>query len=1071
MTGVSPEVRICLFGPVQVTVSGTPVTFNGTRMRTLVAVLAVAAGESVPLEALADRIWGDDLPDRVRQSLHAMVFRLRRAVGADVVRTAGTSYCLAVRPEQVDVLRFERALREAAGPDAITAALAVWTGQPFLGTDSDWLSTTVLPRLEELRLGAIERRADLVDEPPAELLAELRQLTGDHPLRESLWVRLLRALVRTGRSAEALGLYDVIRSRLADELGVGPGPELQALHAHLLATDTALHLPADRPPSNRPPFNLPPSGAPHSNLPPSNLPASGPLHSNLPPSNLAPSGAPHSNLPHSGPPHSDLLHSDLPHSDLPPSDLPSGEPVAPEALPAEAPDFLGRDRELAILTGTDGPLVAAIDGMPGVGKTALALRAAHRLTTRYPDGQVFLDLHGHSEGVAPVAAGDALGRLLVAFGVPDRRIPLELEDRAGLLRSLLARRRVLIVLDNAATEAQVRPLLPGTPDSGVIVTSRLRLTGLDATAAVSLETLEQPTAIELFTRIAGPDRVAGSSPAVLAELVEWCGRLPLALRISAARLRTHRSWRPEDLLDRLRNHERLAELTSGPRSVAAAIDLSYRELSAGLRRGYRLLGVHPGAEFRVWSAAPLLGLDTAATTGVLERLLEAHLLEEPVPGRYRFHDLVKDHAARAAEETPDDRRTAVARIVEHYCQSASEVAALRAPELDLATHGLPPIVSTPEAARDWIDNELPTALLVQALAPDHCVVHLAESLYWCLRDLGQYDAKTALLRRALAVVRASGDVTTEVNVLNRLGEVSRLRGSYPDAIETFGQARTAAQAAGYRLGELRAIEGVANVYGLQEHRDAAVAELRTALGIAEEIGDEHAQLDLLNAIGWMHVRYGEHLLALDYRERALAAAQRTRPRSTGKFLAAIGHIRLQLGELELALDYYERALEHARATDNRHNELRVLDGLAHVYLELGRLEEAEQARERTLVLAREMGSQNWLFEVHQGFGRLRLALAEPEAALAAHQRALELATALHQPVDQARAQDGLGDALAMLGRGEEAARRWRHALSVLEAVGVETTDELGTSAARLRMKLADVPEGQPVPGPAGVPTT
>ncbi|HET6743782.1 MAG TPA: BTAD domain-containing putative transcriptional regulator [Kribbella sp.] len=1001
MTEGSPEVQVRLFGPVQVTVGGTPVALNGTRLRTLVAVLAVSAGESVSIETLADRVWGENLPEQIRQSLHAMVFRLRRAIGADVLETVGTSYRLTVPAADIDVRRFENGLRDAKDADAITAALSAWTERPFVGTDSDWLTGTVLPGLEELRLGAIERSADLLGrQPSTELIAELRRLTADHPLRESLWIRLLRALVHTGRSAEALGLYDVIRSRLADELGIGPGPELQSLHTELLATDTALHPPAAAPPT---------------------------------------------------------------------ADL-----AAPESLPARTPDFLGREYELEILTNSGHPLIAAIDGMPGVGKTTLALQAAHRLAARYPDGQMFIDLHGHSEGMPPVAAVDALGRLLLAFGVSHNRIPQELEDRAGLLRTLLARRRVLIVLDNAATETQIGPLLPGTPHSGVIVTSRLRLTGLDATATVSLETLEQSAAVELFARIAGAERVAGSSPDVLAEIAEWCGRLPLALRISAARLRTHRSWRPEDLLDRLQNHERLAELASGPRSVAAAIDLSYRELDAGLRRCYRLLGVLPGPEFRVWSASTLLGLEASATRQVLERLLEAHLLDEPGPGRYRFHDLVKDHAMRAADESPADRRIAIARLVERHCQSASEVASQRAPEEDFATHGLRPTIRTPEAARDWLDNESPTALLVPALATDHpgCIVHLASSLYWCLRDLGQYDVKAELQRRALTVVRAAGNVTAEVDILNRLGEVLRQASDHQTALDTFEQARTVARTVGYRLGELRAIQGMANVHGLQEHLEMAAAELHSALGIAEEIVDEHAQLDLLNAIGWIHVRGGNNHTSLEYRERALAIARRIQPLAVGEILRIIGCIQERLGDPGRALSYYDRALAHAKAIGNQYNELSVLHGMGIIYLGLGELEQATRYIERTMAMACQLGSRNWRFEAHQAFGLIRLASGKPGEALAEHQYALDLAIALDQLVDQARAHNGLGDALANLGRDGEASRRWQHALSILEAVGLQTADDQGTSVPHLLAKIAgaEVSGGQPIPGPTRVPT-
>ena len=979
-TGDSAEVRVQLFGRVQVSVDGVPVTFNGVRMRTLVAVLAVSAGEAVSVDALARRLWGDDLPDQVRQSMQAMISRLRRAVGADVVQTSGTSYRMTVPADQVDVLRFEREVREASDADAITTALTAWTAQPFLDTESDWLTTTVLPGLEELRLDAIERRADLISEPSAELLAELRQLTGEHALRESLWVRLLRAHVRAGRPAEALGLYDVIRSRLADELGVGPGAELQALHTELLATDAVLHATAEA--------------------------------------------------------------------------IPPDEPTVPRSLPAEVADFIGREHELADLSNVDGPLVAAIDGMAGIGKTALALRAAHRLASQFPDGQVFIDLHGHSEGGRPVTADDALGRLLRAFGVPQQQLPRDLEDRAGLLRSLLASRRVLIVLDNAADEAQVLPLLPGTPGSGVILTSRRRLTGLDPTVAVSLDTLTQQTAIELFTRIAAGSR--GTQHAVLAEITELCGRLPLAIRISAARLRTHPSWRPEDLLHRLRDHG-MTELTSGPRSVAAALDLSYRELDDDVRRCYRLLGLHPAAEFGSASAAALLGREDGAR--VLEQLLEVHLLEEPEPGRYQFHDLVRDHASRAAHdhEPPAERSTALARLVEHFCQAAAEAAGQVAPEHAFCSHGLPPIIRTAEAARDWLGEELSTLLLIPSLAAEagrpECLPHLSASVYWGLRTLGQYAAMEALHGRALTVARAAGDSTEETEVLLRLGDTLRLDGNYAQAMEVFDQALAVAQAAGYRVGELRAVEGAASIHGFQDRLDTALAEYTKALRIAEDIGDEQAELDLVSESGWIHSRRGDEMQSLEHRTRALAIARRIRPRSVGKILTALGRAHLRLGAPDRALTSYEQALDHARANGNRHNELRTLDALAELYRELRDLDQALRCREETLTLARELGSRNWEYEAHQGFGRLQLDCGEPDHALAAHQRALELATALHQPTDQARAHDGLGDALAALDRLADAQRRWQHALTILEAVGASVTDDVETSTVKLRAKL------------------
>ncbi|MFC9692742.1 tetratricopeptide repeat protein [Kribbella sp. NPDC056951] len=955
-------IDVRLFGAVRVVVDGVPAELRGWRLRTVVAVLALSAGEQVSVEALAERVWGAELPERVPQSVHTLIARLRSAVGADVVRTAAGGYVLAVPAEQVDVLRFERLLRD--GDDA--GALRVWTGQPFVDARSEWLTSTVVPRLEELRLAAVERRADAV-EPSSGLLAELRELAAQHPLRESLWIRLLRGLARSGRSAEALGLYDVVRARIADELGVGVGAELQALHAELLGSDAKLH-------------------------------GSGEI-----------------------------------------------EPGTPRSLPVEVPGFVGREDELAALTGAGA--LAAIDGMAGVGKTALAVHVAHRLAARYPDGQVFIDLHGHTDGVAAVPAGEVLGRLLQAFGVPLERTPENVDDRAGLLRSVLAGRRVLIVLDNASGEDQVRPLLPGTAGCGVLVTSRHRLSGLDLDVTVSLDTLSQSDAVELFTRVVGRDRVATTAPGVLAEVVEQCGRLPLAIRISAARLRTHASWRPEDLLERLQEH-RLSELASGPRSVAAAIGLSYRELDAPLRRAYRLLGLHPGGDFGTASAAALL--DSPDAGRCLERLLEVHLLNEPSPGRYQFHDLVREHAIRVGSEDKD-RRTALARLVAYYCQGASEAAAQIYPQVAEVSHGLAPIIDTAEAAQSWLKAELPT--LLQLPTEAECTVHLSGSLYLYLRTLGRSTALEDLHRRALAV---TNDSETRTDLLLRLGECLRLQGSYTAATAAFEEAL--AGAGDYSQGEVQARRGLGIVLALRDRNDAALTELEIALRLAWASADRDCQLDVLNAIGWIHTKRGDTTAALDYTQQALAIAQSVGHRMVGKLLAGIAHDHLQMGKPRVALEFYEEALEHARAHGNRHNELRSVDGLAEVHRQLGDLTRAMTYREQAMALATDLGSRNWQLEAHQGLGRLRLALGDAEAAVVAHERALELATALYQPVDQARAHDGRADAYAVLGRYHEARHGWQHALAILQAVGVETTDETETGVLALQAKLGYVIE-------------
>jgi transcriptional regulator with XRE-family HTH domain len=334
----------------------------------------------------------------------------------------------------------------------------------------------------------------------------------------------------------------------------------------------------------------------------------------------------------------------------------AGAPRVPRQLPADVEAFVGRGPELAALAdhqNANTATVVAIDGMAGAGKTALAVHAAHRLTPRFPDGQLFVNLHGHTRAMAPVDPGDALARVLRALGVADERIPEHVDDRAALYRSVVADREVLIVLDNAADEDQVRPLLPAGPGCRLIVTSRRRLSGLDDTRTLSLDVLLPEEAVALFTRTVGQEQVRGAPAGVLAAIVERCGLLPLAIRIAAVRLQARPTWSARHLLDRL-NDDRLAELTAGRHSVTAALDLSYQRLSEDQRRVYRLLGSHAGPEFGLDEAAAVQDTTVMRARRLLDQLLDVHLLQEPAPCRYRFHDLVRDHVSTLLHRTRCD---------------------------------------------------------------------------------------------------------------------------------------------------------------------------------------------------------------------------------------------------------------------------------------------------------------------------------------------------------------------------------------------------------------------------------
>ncbi|GIH05731.1 hypothetical protein Rhe02_37980 [Rhizocola hellebori] len=361
--------------------------------------------------------------------------------------------------------------------------------------------------------------------------------------------------------------------------------------------------------------------------------------------------------------------------------------VRPRQLPRDATGFTGRAAELERLlaiasdarpgylaSGTGATVViSAIDGMAGIGKTALAVHAAHQTAGHFPDGQLFIDLHGFTVGVNPLEPAEALDRLLRDVGVSGDRIPAGLDERAALWRTMVAGRRMLIVLDNAATETQVRPLLPGAAGCLVLATSRRRLTSLEATSVMSLDTLPDPDAALLFVKVADRTELTTDMPEVM-EVVRLCGRMPLAIRIAAARLRHRPAWTPTDLLARLRiQNELLAALDDGQRSVYATLDLSYQHLAADAQRLYRLAGLLPGTDMDPYAASALIGSTQDQAQRLLDKLVDDHLLAEPNPGRYRFHDLLRAHAADIAtrEESPVQQRAALNRLLDYYRHAAA----------------------------------------------------------------------------------------------------------------------------------------------------------------------------------------------------------------------------------------------------------------------------------------------------------------------------------------------------------------------------------------------------------------
>ncbi|WP_457452118.1 AfsR/SARP family transcriptional regulator [Streptomyces sp. M18.1] len=645
-------VRFSILGPVEVSVAGRPLPGMAPRHRGVLAHLLLNARTVLGAGQIIDAMWGPAPPDTARAQIHASVAAVRRVLraagAAELLQTRPAGYVMALEPGQLDLEDFGDRLREAERADdpaqaaeRIRQALSLWRGRPLADVKADYAAGARV-RLQERRLTAYEHLADLELSlgRHEQLVDELSALVAAHPLRERLTGRLMLALHRAGRQADALAAARGLRRALAEQQGLDPGREFAALEQAVLRDDPALA--ARTHPAPRPGTGTGAGTGTGTGAGPGTGTGPGPGTGAGPGRGLGAAGGPAAPAPPG--------RARVPH------------PPRPNFLPYDSPDFSGRAAELAQLLaeprGEDGEVtVSVIDGMAGIGKTALAVHAGHRLDERYPDGRLFVDLQAHTAGRAPMDAGSALGVLLRQLGIPAEQIPVSVAERAGLWRAELAGRRVLVVLDNVAGTDHVRPFLPGATRSLLLVTSRRRLTGLDGAACLSLDPLPAADAIELFTRIVG-QRV-DDEPLAALDILHLCGFLPLAVRIAAARLRHRQQWTAAHLADRLRDQRRrLAELSTSERGVAAAFAMSYQQLETEQRRMFRLLGLHPGPDVGSRAAAALAGVTPERAERLLEDLLDAHMVRQDEADRYTLHDLLRQYAHRPRRGRGEPRRAA-----------------------------------------------------------------------------------------------------------------------------------------------------------------------------------------------------------------------------------------------------------------------------------------------------------------------------------------------------------------------------------------------------------------------------
>ncbi len=917
--------RFRLAGPLEVRHDGVLVPIAAAKQRVLIAVLALAAGESVTVARLIDCLWDDQPPLTARNTLQNYVLRLRRTLAIDgepaPLISSPAGYRLDVDPDAVDVLRFRSLVRSArsnaaAGdPESAAAlldeALQLWHGEPLTDVPSELLRRQVLPGLAEQRLAALEQRIDLdLDRGRhRELITELIALSTEHPLRERIWAQLILALHRSGRTAEALESYRRANKVLVEELGLDPGPELQRLHQAVLTSDPALTITTSAPEPTR--------------------------------------------------------------------QQPTVSRVVPRQLPAPSAHFVGRAREarhlgdqLATMTGS--PLIA-IGGTAGIGKTALAVYWGHRNAERFPDGQLYVNLRGFDPNGTPVPPMTALRGFLIALGLLARDVPADPDEQIALYRSQLAGRRMLLVLDNARDAEQVRPLLPGAPGCLVLVTSRDQLPGLvalDGAVPLTLDLLTQDEARDLLTRRLGKDRVAREQ-AVVDELIERCAGLPLALNIAAAHAALHPNRPLAEFVEELRDtHRRLDALTTGEDTsdVRVVFSWSYRTLTADAARVFRLFGLHPGPDIGLLATAALVGLDTESTRRVMDELTRAHLILEHSPGRYTQHDLLRAYATdqARAQDTAADRRAALRRLIEFYLHTAVNTEQLLNPravpiQLSPVAPGVHPHALPDErAALAWLDAEYPNLVAAQQAAVG-CDLHslvwqLASSMTTTQVRRGHRHDNVTVWRAGLEASAHLPDPSARMLALRRLGMALAELGRHDEGIAYLHQALALAEEHHDLDQQANTHRMLARCWEYQEDHHQALEHATRAFHLTTELGQPSWEARSLNQMGWHLAQLGEFDTARVHCEAALAIQRRHRdPGEEATTLDSLGYIAHHSGRHRRAIEYFQEALAQFAEVGHILHTAETFENLGHPHAALGEYEQARAIWRKAQELFRQQG--------------------------------------------------------------------------------------------------------------------
>ncbi|GLY04018.1 tetratricopeptide repeat protein [Actinoplanes sp. NBRC 101535] len=970
--------RIQVLGPVRAWLGDAPVELTSAGRRAVLGLLAVAGGQPLGQAELIGALWGDRPPPSAANVIQTHVKHLRRLLEpgrafrshSAVLPRVGDGYALRVSDANLDLLCFRRLLAEAAAAQRtgelrtaarmLAEALAQWRGAPLMDVPALAGHPKILALAEERHV-AVGRYGELMIALGAvsEVLPALEEAAAAQPLDEAGQARLIRAYTAAGRRAKAFATFHDIRHRLADELGVDPGPELAAAHTALLREPAATT--GESPPA-------------------------------------------------------------------PTITTDEGVRPKPAQLPAVVAGFTGRDGELAALdrlvTGGD-QVIVTVCGTAGVGKTALAVRWAHRARARFPDGQLHVNLRGY-DTEAPMSPEDALAGFLRALGMPGGDIPPGRDDRAAAYRSLLDGRRMLVVLDNAATVEQIRPLLPGTASCAVVVTSRDMLPGLVArhgAGRLVVPLLPGGEALTLITRLIG-DRVR-DDPAAASDLIGRCARLPLALRIAAERA----AGRPEtplrDLVAELADESRRLELLNADgdpyTGVGAVFSWSYRQLPPAAARAFRLLGLVPGPDTGGYAAAALLGTDVPEAAALLEVLARAHLVQPVTAGRYTQHDLLrayaKDRERGEGDQALGRHADAVLYTATRAMDTLHPAEQHRRPRVEQPDAPVPPVGDT-AGAQAWLDRERDNLVALVAHTavhgrPGHAVGltltllrylesggHYPEAVVMhehavraarltgdtaaeaqlltnlAVMDVqqGHYERAETVLRRAVTLARACGDHAAQARALGNLGHVDQWRGRYDDAADRLRESLALCRLTGDRAAEARALGNLGQVFRRQGHDEQAAAYLSESARICRDIGDAVGEGYALVSLGDIAARQRDTRRAARVHREALAIFRRTNERAgTALALDGLGAVTQDTVFLREALEIFQRLGERA-------GEARVTNSLGEVLTVTGQPADGRDHHRAALALATGTGDRYETARAHAGLARAAEALGDPGAA-------------------------------------------------------------------------------------------